>query len=389
MTSLAPEEAGSLLPNLVTFGRLLRRAGLDVQPGQTRLFVEALERIGIRRKAEVRAAGRAVYVRRREDRMVFDAAFDLFWRRHGGAASDELPRLTQRRRPPEGRALFGSQADANAAIPGPPRPELIREASGSESLRTADFATLTEAEMRDALALLDTLRPALPMRPSRRPAIARRGRRLAMRRMLRAALGTGGEPLVWRWRRRTERPRPLVLVCDISGSMESYSRLLLRFAHALEQLGAPLEVFVFGTRLTRITRQLKARSPDEAIRRVATHVLDWNGGTRIGESVHELNRRWVRRTIRSGAVVLLASDGWERGDPALLGREMASLRRACHRLLWLNPLAGRAGFAPATAGLQAALPHIDALVPCASVASLESLAQQLARHTRNDRPAPR
>jgi uncharacterized protein with von Willebrand factor type A (vWA) domain len=175
-----------------------------------------------------------------------------------------------------------------------------------------------------------------------------------------------------------------VLVCDISGSMESYSRLLLRFAHALEQLGAPLEVFVFGTRLTRITRQLKVRSPDEAIRRVAAHVLDWSGGTRIGESVHELNRRWVRRTIRSGAVILLASDGWERGDPALLGREMAALKRACHRLLWLNPLASRPGFEPATAGLQAALPHVDALVPCASVASLEALAGRLARHARND-----
>ena len=382
MTALAPDEATGLLPNVVTFGRLLRRAGLDVQPGRTRLFLEALGHVGFRRKAEVRAAGRAVFVRRHEDLAIFDAAFDLFWRRHGRGTTDELPRLSQRKRPPDGRALFGSPADTNAALPGPPRPELLREPSGEESLRTADFATLTTAEMRDALALVDALRPVLPMRPSRRPRIGRRGHRLALRQMLRRALATGGEALDWRWRRRAERPRPLVLVCDISGSMERYSRLLLRFAHALEQLGAPLEVFVFGTRLTRITRQLKVRSPDEAIRRVASHVLDWNGGTRIGESVHQLNRRWVRRTVRSGAVVLLASDGWERGDPALLGREMATLRRACHRLLWLNPLASRPGFAPATAGLQAALPHIDALVPCASVASLEALADRLARHTR-------
>ena len=383
MSTLATADATGLVPNAVTFGRLLRRAGLDVRPGQTRLFLEALEHVGVQRKAEVRAAGRAVYVHRREDRAVFDAAFDLFWRRHGAGTSDMLPRVSQRR-PPQGRALFGSPADASAALPGAPRPEVVREPSGAESLRTADFATLTVAERRDALALVDTLRLALPVRPSRRPRVRRRGRRPALRHMFRLALGTGGEALEWRWRRRMVRPRPLVLVCDISGSMEAYSRLLLRFAHALEQLGAPLEVFVFGTRLTRITRQLKVRSPDEAIRRVAAHVLDWSGGTRIGESLHELNRRWVRRTIRSGALVLLASDGWERGDPALLGREMATLRRACHRLLWLNPLAGRAGFVPATAGLVAALPYVDALVPCASVASLEKLAGALARHTRPD-----
>jgi uncharacterized protein with von Willebrand factor type A (vWA) domain len=192
-------------------------------------------------------------------------------------------------------------------------------------------------------------------------------------------MSTGGEALRWRWLRRTERPRPIVLVCDISGSMERYSRFMLRFAHALQRSGAPLEVFVFGTRLTRITRQLRVRSPDAALRRVAEKVVDWSGGTRIGESLHELNRRWVRRTIRSGAVVLLVSDGWERGDPALLAREMATLRRSCHRLLWIDPLAARPGFEPTTVGLQAALPFVDELVPAASVASLEELAGRLVR----------
>ena len=154
-----------------------------------------------------------------------------------------------------------------------------------------------------------------------------------------------------------------MLVCDISGVMERYSRFMLRFAHALQRSGAPVEVFVFGTRLTRITRQLRARSPDAALRRVAEKVVDWSGGTRIGESLRQLNRRWVRRTVRSGAIVLLVSDGWERGDPALLAREMATLRRSCHRLLWLDPLAARPGFEPATVGLQAALPYVDELVP--------------------------
>jgi uncharacterized protein with von Willebrand factor type A (vWA) domain len=153
---------------------------------------------------------------------------------------------------------------------------------------------------------------------------------------------------------------------------------MLRFAHALRRSGAPVEVFVFATRLTRITRQLSLRTPDAALRRVAEKVVDWHGGTRIGDSLRELNRRWVRRTVRSGAVVLLVSDGWERGDPAVLAREMATLRRSCYRLIWMNPLAGRPGFEPATLGLKAALPYVDDLVPCATVASLEEMAQRLA-----------
>jgi hypothetical protein len=171
--------------------------------------------------------------------------------------------------------------------------------------------------------------------------------------------------------------------------MERYSRFMLRFAHALARSGAPLEVFVFGTRLTRITRQLRARSTDEALRRVAGTVVDWSGGTRIGESLRQLNRHWVRRTIRSGAVVLLVSDGWERGDPAELGREMATLHRACHRLLWLDPLASRPAFEPLTQGLVAALPHVDRFLPCASVASLEQLGEILATFSdRSRRPRP-
>jgi uncharacterized protein with von Willebrand factor type A (vWA) domain len=195
--------------------------------------------------------------------------------------------------------------------------------------------------------------------------------------MLRRSLSTGGQPLTWGWLERHRRPRPVALICDISGSMDRYSRFLLRFAHSLARCGAPLEVFVFGTRLTRITRQLRVRSAEEALHRVAHAVVDWSGGTRIGESLRQLNQRWVRRTIRSGAIVLLVSDGWERGDPELLGREMARLQRACHRLIWLDPLAARADFTPATLGLRAALPYVDFFLPCASVASLERLGELL------------
>jgi uncharacterized protein with von Willebrand factor type A (vWA) domain len=252
-------------------------------------------------------------------------------------------------------------------------------ASPAETLRQADFGELSAEEQRDALRMLAALRPRLPRRPARRGRIGRQGQRPALRHMLRRSLATGGQPLSWRWLERTTRPRPIILVCDISGSMERYSRFLLRFAHALAGSGAPVEVFVFGTRLTRITRQLRVRSAEDALRRVAGTVLDWSGGTRIGESLRELNLRWVRRTVRSGAIVLLVSDGWERGDPELLGREVARLRRSCHRLIWLDPLASRPGFEPATLGLRAALPHVDRFLPCASVASLEALGGVLGR----------
>lgn len=372
-----------IAPNLIAFGRLLKRLGLQVTPGSTETFAAAIGLLGFDRQSEIRAAGRAIYVRRRDDRDVFDRAFALFWRRHGEPNdAPVLPRIRQdSRQPPTFPAAL--PPTEGLVEPVSTKPE-VSIASSAERLEHADFAELTAAEARDALAMLARLRPALPRRPSRRWLIARhRGQRPARSRMLRAALSTSGEPIRWRWLRHPRRSRPIVLVTDISGSMERYSRLMLRFAHALAQSGAPVEVFVFGTRLTRITRELRARDGDTALERVGHAVVDWNGGTRIGESIRELNQRWVRRTIRSGAVVLLASDGWERGDPALLGEEMARLRRSCYRLYWLDPLASQPGFAPSVAGLRAALPHIDALLPCSSVASLEDLANRLihvARH---------
>jgi uncharacterized protein len=362
--------------NAVLFGRLLRRAGLAVDPGQTRLFLHAMLLLGLDRKGDIKAAGRTLFVRRREERATYDTAFELFWRRRmeGTGIGRQLPKLKQGERREAGVDLGGeSGSDAIELV----TPVSVRAPSAREELRNADFAALTSEEARDAQAMLAALRPRLPRRRSRRSALAARGHRPAARRMMRRALGSGGETLEWRWLRRLMHPRPIVLICDISGSMERYSRFMLRFAHALQRSGAPVEVFVFGTRLTRITRQLRVRSPDVALRRVAEKVVDWSGGTRIGESLHTLNRVWVRRTIRSGAVVLIVSDGWERGDPEQLAREMATLRRSCHRLLWLDPLASRPGFEPATAGLRAALPYADELVPCASVRSLELLAERL------------
>ncbi|MGI9041056.1 MAG: vWA domain-containing protein [Gemmatimonadales bacterium] len=370
-----PVDGGIFLANTLRFARILRHSGLDVDSAQTATFARALALLGLDRRGDVRAAGRAIFVRRREDQRLYLAAFDLFWRRRGASSAlgGQLPRIRQDER--------------RAGAPDTPRPEegdqevvvaVRAEASSAmEVLRAADFASLTPEESRDAQAMLDALRPRLPMRRARRSRVERSGHRPATRRMLRHALGTGGEALDWRWLRRSLRPRPIVLVCDISGSMERYSRFMLRFAHALQRSGAPLEVFVFGTRLTRITRELRVRSADAALRQVSERVVDWSGGTRIGESVRQLNRRWVRRAVRSGAVVLLVSDGWERGDPELLAREMATLRRSCHRLIWIDPLAARPGFEPVTVGLRAALPHVDEFVAAASVASLEELAGRL------------
>ena len=380
MTTGTHSPGNAFLGNVILFGRVLRRAGLSVDADQTRRFAQVLTVLGFERRGDVKAAGRVIFVRRREERALYDAAFDLFWRRGTvvGGASEALPRLRQVQ-PPRSDVRFGPDAPEGVEVVEAVDETTIRVlASREERLRTADFADLTPEETRDAAAMLAALRPALPLRPSRRRRLDRGGGRLAARIMLRRSLATGGEPLDWRWLRRKSRPRPIALVCDISGSMERYSRLLLRFAHALARSGAPVEVFVFGTRLTRITRELRLRDADAALCRVAVKVVDWSGGTRIGASLRELNRRWVRRTIKSGALVLLVSDGWERDDPALLARELATLQRSCHRLIWLDPLAGRPGFEPVTQGLLAALPHVDEFVPCGNVASLEELAWRLA-----------
>ena len=353
-----------LTSNVVAFGRLLRRLGLAVGPGETRLFLEGIGFLGVSNRQTVKAAGRAVYVSRRSEVAVYDAAFDYFWRRSltGRGASGRLPRIRQQAKRERASASMSDMTVPHTAE----QIDVVdtRTASSQEVLRHADFGELTAEESRDAEAMLSELNPRLPLRRSRRSIVSRRGARLAVRQLMRRALSTGGEPLAWRWLRRRSRARPIVLVADISGSMERYSRFLMKFGHTLSRSGAPVEVFVFGTRLTRITRELRVRDPDTALQLVGQSVVDWEGGTRIGESLRTLNRRWVRRTIRSGAIVLIASDGWERGDPALLARELAILRRSCHRLIWLDPLASREGFEPTALGLQAALPQASTLTRC-------------------------
>jgi uncharacterized protein with von Willebrand factor type A (vWA) domain len=251
--------------------------------------------------------------------------------------------------------------------------------SDIELLRDKDFADYSEEERRRARRVMRRLAEAVPSRPSRRTRKARRrgaappGGRLDLRETMRASMRTAGDPLERHWREPGERPRPLVLVCDVSGSMEPYARMLLAYMQACVAARRRVEAFVFGTRLTRVTGELRGRDPDASLGRAAGAARDWSGGTRIGEALAELNREHGRRVGR-GAVVVILSDGWDRGEPAQLAAEMARLRRTAHRLVWLNPLAAAEGYAPLTQGMQAALPHADDLLPGNSLASLVALA---------------
>ncbi|MFL5650633.1 MAG: vWA domain-containing protein [Chloroflexota bacterium] len=402
-----PEVDGRrLLSEAVGFGRSLRAAHLSIDLGAAVDFARALTLVDIADREQVRAAGAAVFVRRRDDRVVYDAAFDRWWRRRGSRFSDEfmpstLPKPdddalmeeeTQGAAPPEAGqdrhemgpdergvpipSEEGEDDDDDAPIEGVViSPDAY---SQGEVLRHREFDRMTPAELREAERLVDLLVPRLERRRTRRYELHSHGRRLAPRAMFRRNLGTGGQLVSWVWRRPVREPRSLVVLCDISGSMERHSRLLLRFVQALAAASeVRTESFVFGTRLTRVTRLLRDRDRDRALARVADSVNDWAGGTRIGESFRTFNQTWARRSLRTSGVVIVVSDGWDRGDPALVAAETARLRRNCHRLVWLNPLAGTPGYQPLAGGMRAAFPYVDDFLPAGTVASLERLGEIL------------
>jgi hypothetical protein len=389
-----------LLAEAVGFGRALRAAGLGVDLVAAIDFARALALIDLGQRWMVRDTGAAVFVRRRDEIEAYDRTFDLFWRRRGrklglsrpdASASPDADREAGEPgaldEASEGReatmselATIGVQvaadADEGAEIEG----ETISPDAYSrgEVLRHRDFDRMTAQELRDAERFVDLLRPRLERRKTRRHELHRHGSRLAPRAMFRRNLATG-ELVEWVWQRRVKEPRQLVILCDISGSMERHSRLLLRFVQALARASeVRTESFVFGTRLTRVTRILKDRDRDRALARVSESVNDWAGGTRIGESFRDFNKRWARRTLRTSGVVIVVSDGWDRGDPALVAAETARLRRNCHRLVWLNPLASAPGYQPLAAGMRAAYPYIDDFLAAGTLASLERLGEVLA-----------
>jgi uncharacterized protein with von Willebrand factor type A (vWA) domain len=379
--------SGYLLPNLILFGRLLRRLGLDVNPGRMIDLVQALAYIDIGNRWDFYHASRSLLVHNREDIPLFDQAFQLFWRQPAdGWVTLQIPGSRPKARPrivpapprqPESKGEAGDRPE-----PGPDGRqtvvEVIRTFSDREILRRRDFAELTGEELAAVKRLMSQLAWRLGERQTRRRKPGP-GRDMDLRRTLRRNLRYGGEILEWPRLRRKVKPRPLVIIADISGSMERYTRLLLHFIYSLaEGLEGQVEAFVFSTRLSRITRQLHDRDIERALREVARAVPDWSGGTRIGEVLKLFNFNWARRVLGRGAVVLIISDGWDRGDPELLRREMARLQRSAYRLIWLNPLLGSPQYEPLTRGIQAALPYIDDFLPVHNLASLEELAERLA-----------
>jgi uncharacterized protein with von Willebrand factor type A (vWA) domain len=368
------------------FGRVLRGLGLDVNPGRMMDLVSALDHIEIGNRADFFYAARTLLVHEREDLELFDEAFELFWRKPVENWDTLWQGLSRRKRsnkpvmidpplkePPPAENDPNSESKETITVI-----EVTRTYSDREVLRHKDFAQMTAEESNAVHELMSHLRWKISERRTRRRRPGK-GEMLDLRRTLRRSLREGGEIFNWSYREPKLKPRPLVIIADISGSMERYTRVLLHFIYGMKAaLTQPVEAFVFSTRLTRITRPLQIRDLDLALKNVGELVHDWAGGTRIGESLKYFNFEWGRRVLGHGAVVLIISDGWDRGDVELLDHEMARLKRNCHRVIWLNPLLGAPDYEPLTRGIQAALPHIDNFLPVHNLASLEDLANRLA-----------
>jgi uncharacterized protein len=357
----------------VTFGRMLRGAGLDVPVGSVASYTEALGALGLDRRAGVYWAGRATLVRRPEDVPIYDQVFRAFWMQTVPVVAGQ---------PPAEEVVIGLDdgvdRDEEDQGEGGEIPALAVRFSATEVLRHKDFAAYSAAEFAESRRLMADLRLTGALRRSRRMRpVTRTGSRPDLRRTVRNALRSGGEPLKRAWVVPSLRPRKIVLLCDVSGSMEPYTRALVRFLHAAVIAGRTgrVETFALGTRLTRITRELHSRDPDAAISAAAHAVVDWSGGTRLGDGLRSFNDRWGVRGMARGAVVVILSDGWDRGDPVQLGQEMARLHRVAWKVIWVNPLKASAGYAPLARGMAAALPYVDEFVEGHSLASLEHLAR--------------
>ena len=350
-------------------------------------LVSALGQIEIGKKSDFFYAARTLLVHEREDLPLFDEAFELFWRKPADANwNTQWQGMTRRRKKPGPIVTHPPlkedvpQTNDSASDSAEPMTviEVTRMYSDREILRHKNFAEMNVEESEAVKQMMSKLLWKVSERRTRRHR-AGKGDLVDLRRTLRRSLRSAGEILSWSYREQKLKPRPLVVIADISGSMERYTRLLLHFIYGMKAaLSQPVEAFVFSTRLTRITRPLQIRDLDLALKNVGDLVNDWAGGTRIGESLKMFNFEWGRRVLGRGAIVLVISDGWDRGDVDLLKHEMARLKRNCHRLIWLNPLLGAADYEPLTRGIQAALPHIDNFLPVHNLASLEDLAGRLA-----------
>ncbi len=379
---------GNLLRHLVLFTRLLRLVGVPATPDQLVDLVHALPLLDLRRREEVKDAARAMLVTSREQAALFDGAFDLFWQ---AWTTDDQPigaENVQKTPPPEGDSETVNQERerTSEAAPGAdkkdePESETLAAYSAEEILRHKDFAEMTEEEVHSVIQLIRQSPWQLENHPARRNRNAPHGTQPYLRRMLRQGLRYGGEVMKFAWKTPKLKRRPLIVLCDISGSMERYARVLLRFLYVVTNGLERAEVFAFGTRLTRLTRPLRQSDMDSALKQAAEAVNDWGGGTRIGEALKVFNFVWARRLMSHGPTVLIISDGWDRGNLGLLRREMMRLQLNCRRLIWLNPLLGSPGYEPLVQGIQTALPFVDDFLPVHNLVSLEQLSALLEQVT--------
>jgi len=380
---------GRIADNIVYFARALRKAGMRVGPASVKDAIEAVLAAGIGGRDDFYWTLHAVLVKRREDRATFDEAFRLFWK-----SRELIEKMIAMFSPvaPDNRERQKSKAAetrvADAMFEGHRRnqpeqeiPEVEVDArltfSGNEVLRQKDFAQMTAAELAEARKAIAAMRLPHDLVATRRFRPDARGRRADARAMLRGALRSGGDLILPRFRSPKQVHPPLVVLADISGSMSQYTRIFLHFMHALAEQRSRVHTFVFGTRLTNLTRQMRRRDPDEALADCAAAVKDWSGGTRIGETLHEFNRLWSRRVLGQGAIVVLITDGLERDDVGGLAAEMERLHKSCRRLIWLNPLLRFDGFEPRARGVRAMLPHVDEFRPVHSLAALSDLVASL------------
>jgi uncharacterized protein with von Willebrand factor type A (vWA) domain len=355
--------------SIVGFCRTLRREGLSVPVPDVATYVRALGVLGVARTDDVYWAGRAVLLRRPEDVEIFDRVFA----EHFGDGHDQEPELSEaspvtRVRVVEDEDLSEDGDETTAAL----------RYSRAEVLREKDFALCSESELAEAMEAMRALPVTTVVRASHRWISHRRGRRPDIRSTVRASMRRGGEVVTLERMRRVPRVRRLVVLCDVSGSMEPYARALLRFAHVLVAGRTRVEAFALGTRLTRLTRQLTSHDPDAAMAAAAATVRDWSGGTRLGDGMREFNDRFGVAGMARGAQIVILSDGWDRGDPEELAAQMARLHRVAHQVVWVNPLKATPDYQPLAQGMAAALPHVDRFLAGHNLASLAELLEVLA-----------
>ncbi len=386
------DETGYFLENSLIFARILRGAGLPISTEQGRDFALALTLVDIGDRDQVFHAARSLLVNRQEHLRLFETIFNRFWRIHTDArqsAGQKAPSAPRHKPRPKRFDIVSYMA--YMAQPTDQEVE-ISDKSGTfsslEVLQRKEFSEMTPEELETIKRLIQEMSWQVVQRRTRRRVPDPNGSRLHLRRAMRSTIKYGGVPIDLFWQSRKYKQRPFVLIADISGSMEKYARLVLQLFYSVSHTLRDVECFVFGTRLTRITPQLKLKNIDRAIDEAAREIVDWSGGTRIGESLQAFNHQWGRRVLRRGAIVLIVSDGWERGDVSILRREMHHLQRRCHRLIWLNPLLGKSTYQPLVEGMAAAMPSIDDFLPIHNFQSLKALSDHLSKLEQIRSPRP-